>query len=221
MMVDVVDAMMACGPARLETRASTSRLRSSTSGTPSKMTAASAMPACASASADTTTREAMVSTASGGEQPEAGERGKRAAHLVAGVVQRCLRSPSSLARLDVNDRHAMPGIGEHDRDAARHAARAEAGDRRASAHLNLRQEVLGSARDRDGRGPGSPACGCLQKSSPQIAPPIARNARRERRRQPARAARPRRERTARCATSSTHVAMLRQHDLLAPVARSR
>ena len=70
MMVDVVEAMMASGPASAEARARTSRLRSSTSGTPSKITAASARARPAWASPTTVTREAMPSTAAGANRPK-------------------------------------------------------------------------------------------------------------------------------------------------------
>ena len=61
-MVEVVEAMIGRDPASVEARASTSRLRSRTSGTPSKTTAAvgSALPA--SASGTTETRPAILST---------------------------------------------------------------------------------------------------------------------------------------------------------------
>ncbi len=69
-MVEVVEAMIGFGPASFEARASASRLRSSTSGTPSKMTAAEEKAACASFSGTTLTRDRMVSTLVGSNMPK-------------------------------------------------------------------------------------------------------------------------------------------------------
>ena len=86
-MVEVVEAMMASGPASLEMRANTSRLRSSTSGTPSKITAASRSASCASASRNTDTRAAIAIDRGRREQAEAGQRGQRGAHLAEGLCR--------------------------------------------------------------------------------------------------------------------------------------
>jgi hypothetical protein len=69
------------------------------------------------------------------EQPEAREAGKGRAHLLLHAGGKVLEIPAC-ARLEVDDRHIMPGIGEHDGDAAPHPAGTEARDRRARAHAN-------------------------------------------------------------------------------------
>ena len=69
------------------------------------------------------------------EQSEAGEAGKCRAHLLLHGGGKVLEIPAC-ARLEIDDRHIMPGIGEHDGDAAPHPAGAEARDRLARAHAN-------------------------------------------------------------------------------------
>ena len=69
------------------------------------------------------------------EQPEAGEAGKRRAHLMLHGGGQALEI-AVCARLEIDDRHIMPGIGEHDGDAAPHPAGTEARDRLARAHAN-------------------------------------------------------------------------------------
>ncbi len=217
-MVDVVDAMIGFGPASFEARASASRLRSSTSGTPSKMIEADDSAACACASGTTDTRAISVSTAARIEQAEACERGEHVAHFVQRVVRQ-LFERRFVARLEIDQRDLVPRIGEHDRDAAPHAPRAEAGD--GFSHCRPSASIFcNAARSRPPRPSDCSVRPVRMKSSPQIAPPIDRNARasgvgtpassphRDEKRQPD-------------AHVLQHVAMLRQHDVLAPVAASR
>jgi hypothetical protein len=69
-MVDVVEAMIGLGPASAAQRPSASRLRSSTSGTPSKMISAQESAVCAAASGTIETRAIRVSTAAGSNRPK-------------------------------------------------------------------------------------------------------------------------------------------------------
>ena len=84
--------------------------------------------ACALLSGTTDTRAIRVSTAAGSNRPKPAS--------VASVLRTSSSaSPDSfcerglVARLEIDQRDIVPRIGEHDRDAAPHAPRAEAGDR--------------------------------------------------------------------------------------------
>ena len=131
---------------------------------------------------------------------------------------RQLRERCFIARLEVDQRDVVARIGEHDRDAAAHAARAETGDGRLVHRKPSASTACSALRSR----PPSPSdCSvrpvCM-KSSPQIAPPIGRNARASGVGTPASSPHGNEKRQADPHVLQ-HVAMLRQHDVLAPVAR--
>src|SRR4029453_3736678 len=83
-----------------------------------------------------------------------------------------------LARLDVDDGDGMAGVGEHHGNAARHAAGAETGNCLASAHLKpWASRALRPAASRWSRRRLANVRPRAEKSSPQMAEPMARNAR--------------------------------------------
>ena len=94
-MVDVVEAMIGSGPAVAEARASTSRLRSRTSGTHSKMTGATTSAAAASSSRTTETRLHDLTGRALGKEPEARHGAQRHFHLANRLLARTSESDVS------------------------------------------------------------------------------------------------------------------------------
>ena len=175
-MVDVVEAMMTSGPTHFEAAASTSRLSSTTSGTPSNTMPASASAAAMSCAGTTETRAMTASASLLAQQSEP----RQARQRLADFAERLGFEGRELfrgARLDVDHGDGVAGIGEGDRDAAAHAAGAETGNGGAGAVIGQNPRAAGFAagRGRGRRDRGLPACGrACMKSSPQIAPPMAR-----------------------------------------------
>ena len=154
----------------------------------------------------------------GRKRPKRGKRGERRAHLGerrlgdARLVRR-------LARLDVDD-----GDGDGRRRRTPRRCRAPCGRRRGRQwHRVGSSEALREQRFEPGsvemrRGRGSPACArCPEKSSPQMAEPIARKARASGVGTPASSPTEARNDSP-MRHVLAHVAVLGQHDLLAPVA---
>ena len=228
---EVVDQDGRCGrgddgvrpDASFEARASASRLSSTTSGTPSKTIRGAAQCAPRHACAGTTrhARDAPASASSADSMPNARQRLPASSRISPSASASSSSNCVGGARLDVDHGDVVAGIGEGHGDAAAHAAGAEAGDRgaRRSSVESPRAAGVCSAVAIEMAEPEA-----RQRAAARAKNPRRRSRRRWRerrapaasRRRPARATETRNDRPS--AQILAHVAMLGQHDLLAPVA---
>src|SRR5712692_6431186 len=111
------------------------------------------------------------------EQAEAGETAERIANFVLRARGEALEI-LPYARLEIDHHDIVPGIGEHDSNAASHAAGAKARDRLARAHAKpTRRSSCSARRSRWPRPIVVSVRPVVMKSSPHMAEPMARKAR--------------------------------------------